>query len=100
MSARGQQRSAAPSPAGHFDRAAHERVNALQSEIEATGVLVVHLLRGSQLLARDAGGTSDPYVKISLGEQNVKSSVVPNTLNPVWDERHVTRANPCRLQMS
>ncbi len=44
---------------GHFDRAAHDRVNALQTEIESTGVLVVHLLRGSRLLARDSGGTSD-----------------------------------------
>ncbi len=26
-------------------------------------------------------------MKISLGEQNVKSSVVPNTVDPVWDEQ-------------
>jgi len=54
-------------------------------------------IEGINLIAKDASGTSDPYVKmiadpaykkISLGKVLWKSEVKPKTLNPVWDYSH------------
>ena len=50
------------------------------------GVLHVTLNRGDRLVARDANGRSDPFVRFSMGKQHQKSSVKYETLNPVWDE--------------
>ncbi len=43
-------------------------------------------MRGEKLLAADSNGTSDPWVNLRLGTHERKSRVVPNTLDPVWDE--------------
>lgn len=50
------------------------------------GVLHVRLLRGDNLVSKDANGRSDPFVKLSVGKQLHKSSTKKETLNPVWDE--------------
>ena len=50
------------------------------------GVLHVTLVRGDSLVSKDANGRSDPFVKLSLGKQQHKSSTKKATLNPVWDE--------------
>ncbi|XP_063309761.1 multiple C2 and transmembrane domain-containing protein 1 [Pelobates fuscus] len=50
--------------------------------------LEVTLKRGSNLAARDRGGTSDPYVKFKIGGKEVfRSKTVHKNLNPVWDEK-------------
>lgn len=50
----------------------------------------VHLLSGSNLVAMDKNGTSDPYVKFKLnGRMLHKSKTVHRDLNPVWDETFV-----------
>ena len=36
--------------------------------------------------AADRGGTSDPYVKLSLAGQQHKSKTIKKTLDPVWNE--------------
>ena len=54
------------------------------ADLEAEGTLFVQLLRGNGLLAADANGFSDPYVKLSLGEQKQRSKTMKKTLNPVW----------------
>lgn len=49
--------------------------------------LRVHLRRGVDLVARDKGGTSDPYVKFKVGGRLLyKSKTIYRELNPVWDE--------------
>nr|XP_053641517.1 multiple C2 and transmembrane domain-containing protein-like isoform X6 [Cherax quadricarinatus] len=49
--------------------------------------LHVHLKRGEDLVARDACGTSDPYVKFKVqGKLVYKSKTVYKDLNPSWDE--------------
>lgn len=49
--------------------------------------LHVHLKRGEDLVARDACGTSDPYVKFKVsGKLVYKSKTVYKDLNPTWDE--------------
>lgn len=50
------------------------------------GVLHVRLLRGDNMVSKDANGRSDPFVKLSVGKQLHKSSTKRETLNPVWDE--------------
>ena len=49
------------------------------------------MVRGTGLLAADSGGTSDPYVLVSLwspydGGNSARSSAKKKTLNPVWEE--------------
>lgn len=54
--------------------------------IEFIGLIKVNVVRGTNLAVRDVM-TSDPYVIISLGNQSVKTRVIKNNLNPVWNER-------------
>ena len=88
-----------PSPAhaqgGGADRsAASPLVYNLSTVTEASavragrpGTLEVHLRSGSDLMAADAAGYSDPYVTIKLrGHKTWRSSLQQKTLAPVWDE--------------
>ena len=53
----------------------------------ATGTLKVRLERAAGLKAADPNGKSDPYVVLETGGlKTQKSSVVPKTLDPVWNE--------------
>ncbi|CAL4063301.1 unnamed protein product, partial [Meganyctiphanes norvegica] len=53
--------------------------------------LHVHLKRGTDLVARDTCGTSDPYVKFKVnGKLVYKSKTVYKELNPSWDETFST----------
>ncbi|KAL7612381.1 protein C2-DOMAIN ABA-RELATED 3 [Lactuca sativa] len=49
------------------------------------GLLSIHVHKGVNLASRDIGG-SDPYIIFKLGDQKVKTKVVKNNNNPVWDE--------------
>ena len=53
-------------------------------------VLQIEILRTKDLIAADAGGTSDPYVRVHVGDEigdAVKTSVKKKTLAPEWNER-------------
>jgi hypothetical protein len=53
------------------------------------GALEVHVLRGSQLLAADGGGTSDPYVLVQpYRAPPWHTRVLRGTLEPQWHEAH------------
>ncbi|XP_047322046.1 probable ADP-ribosylation factor GTPase-activating protein AGD11 [Impatiens glandulifera] len=54
--------------------------------VEFVGLIKVNVVRGTNLAVRDVM-TSDPYVIISLGGQSVKTRVIKNNLNPVWNEQ-------------
>jgi len=56
---------------------------------EAPAMLEVTILRGADLLAADRGGTSDPYVRVQVGEDKKtvrKTSVKNKTLYPEWNQ--------------
>ena len=50
------------------------------------GAVKVQLRRATNLRSGDKAGTSDPFVKLSLGSRTEKSTVVKKSLNPVWGE--------------
>lgn len=54
--------------------------------IEFVGLIKVNVVKGTNLAVRDVM-TSDPYVLLALGQQSVKTRVIKNNLNPVWNER-------------
>ncbi|XP_050385223.1 probable ADP-ribosylation factor GTPase-activating protein AGD11 [Argentina anserina] len=53
--------------------------------VEFVGLIKVNVVRGTNLVVRDVM-TSDPYVILALGHQSVKTRVIKNNLNPVWNE--------------
>jgi Ca2+-dependent lipid-binding protein len=55
-------------------------------EDKPLGILRVHVKRGINLAIRDAT-TSDPYVVITLANQKLKTRVINNNCNPVWNEQ-------------
>ncbi|TKY68260.1 ADP-ribosylation factor GTPase-activating protein AGD11 [Spatholobus suberectus] len=57
----------------------------LAGMVEFVGLIKVNVVKGTHLAVRDVM-TSDPYVILSLGYQSVKTRVIKNNLNPVWNE--------------
>lgn len=60
--------------------------NSMAGMVEFVGLIKVNIVRGTNLAVRDMM-SSDPYVMISLGNQSVKTRVIKNNLNPVWNEK-------------
>ncbi|CAH9081552.1 unnamed protein product [Cuscuta europaea] len=52
--------------------------------MEFLGLLKIRVRRGINLAVRDTH-SSDPYVVITMGNQKVKSPVVKDSCNPVWE---------------
>ena len=52
-----------------------------------SGVLVVDVFRGRDLMKKDLGGKSDPYVIVGIGQNIVsfKDKYLANTVNPEWN---------------
>ena len=51
--------------------------------------LKIRVLEGRQLKEMDWGGTSDPFVRICVGEtkdDRAQSKVIPKSINPTWNE--------------
>jgi len=51
-----------------------------------SAVVHVVLVQAHGLTPMDAGETSDPYCRISLGREKQKSKSISNTVNPKWRE--------------
>ncbi|XP_076012613.1 extended synaptotagmin-1-like isoform X2 [Genypterus blacodes] len=70
------------------------------SDFASDGLLRIHLLEASSLIAKDnmmggmVKGKSDPYTKISVGEVTFKSNVIKENLNPVWNEMYEVVLKP------
>ncbi|KAK4452315.1 phosphatidylserine decarboxylase-domain-containing protein [Podospora aff. communis PSN243] len=50
-------------------------------------VLAVAVLRARDLAAKDRGGTSDPYLVLTLADAKHVTHSVPKSLNPEWNEQ-------------
>ncbi|CAL1394475.1 unnamed protein product [Linum trigynum] len=57
----------------------------LAGMVEFVGLIKVNVVKGTNLAIRDMV-TSDPYVILALGHQSVRTRVIKNNLNPVWNE--------------
>ncbi|XP_019185565.1 PREDICTED: probable ADP-ribosylation factor GTPase-activating protein AGD11 isoform X2 [Ipomoea nil] len=80
---------------GHFrhsrrrkesDHHKSRKSSSMAGMVEFIGLIKVNVVRGTNLAVRDMV-TSDPYVILSLGTQSVKTRVIKNNLNPVWNEK-------------
>ncbi|PON98829.1 Arf GTPase activating protein [Trema orientale] len=68
--------------------AEHKAAKKLDSSagmVEFIGLIKVNVVKGTNLAIRDVM-TSDPYVILAIGHQSVKTRVIKNNLNPVWNE--------------
>ncbi|KAL8546827.1 hypothetical protein ACS0TY_006518 [Phlomoides rotata] len=63
-----------------------KKSNSMAGMVEFVGLINVNIVRGTDLAVRDMV-SSDPYVILTLGNQSVKTRVIKNNLNPVWNER-------------
>ena len=53
---------------------------------DSVGVLKVKVVEAADLLASDPNGKSDPFCVVKLGDmQELKTDVIPTTLNPKWN---------------
>lgn len=46
--------------------------------------LTVH--RATHLLAKDFGGTSDPYVLVEIGNTRLRTRTIQRDIHPVWNK--------------
>ncbi|XP_010032309.2 probable ADP-ribosylation factor GTPase-activating protein AGD11 [Eucalyptus grandis] len=68
------------------DHKAYKKKCSSAGMVEFVGLIKVNVVRGTNLVIRDVM-TSDPYVILALGHQSVKTRVIKNNLNPVWNEK-------------
>jgi hypothetical protein len=48
-------------------------------------VLEIRVFQAIDLIAADLGGTSDPYLKVSLGDYYAQTDALSSTLSPKWN---------------
>ncbi|KAH9300412.1 hypothetical protein KI387_011995, partial [Taxus chinensis] len=68
---------------------------------DVVGILVVRIIKGTNLAVRDLW-SSDPYVVVRLGHQSVRTRVIKKNLNPVWDEElsvSIAKSTPLYLKL-
>ncbi|KAE8684323.1 putative ADP-ribosylation factor GTPase-activating protein AGD11 [Hibiscus syriacus] len=61
------------------------KIDSLAGMVEFVGLIKANVVKGTNLAVRDMV-SSDPYVILALGQQSVKTRVIKNNLNPVWNE--------------
>ena len=67
-----------------------------------TEKLLVTVVKGVDLESKDSNGLSDPYVILKVGTTRCRTQVVPETLNPEFNETFVLRVNqfePVRVEV-
>ncbi|KAH6766506.1 Calcium-dependent ARF-type GTPase activating protein family [Perilla frutescens var. hirtella] len=67
------------------EQKAPKKINLTAGMVEFVGLVKVNIIRGTNLVVRDMV-SSDPYVVLSLGNQSMKTKVIKNNINPVWNE--------------
>jgi len=54
--------------------------------VEQMTYLFVRVVKARDLLAKDANGKSDPYVRLTVGAVKTQSRIIRGELNPEWNE--------------
>eukprot|EP01018_Ginkgo_biloba_P027465 Gb_34901 [translate_table: standard] len=54
--------------------------------VEQMPYLYVQVLKAKSLVSKDLNGSSDPYAKITMGNHIIRTQIIPNNLNPKWDQ--------------
>ncbi|KAE8682271.1 putative ADP-ribosylation factor GTPase-activating protein AGD11 [Hibiscus syriacus] len=67
------------------DQLKSKKSNSLAGMVEFVGLIRVNVVKGTNLAARDML-SSDPYVILALGQQSLKTRVIRNNLNPIWNK--------------
>ena len=78
-----------PGPSSSGQKEELGRINFSVSYDFDTQTLTVKIIRAEHLAAKDLGGTSDPYVKISLlpdKRHTLTTNIKRKNLNPRWNE--------------
>ncbi|CRG86164.1 phosphatidylserine decarboxylase [Talaromyces islandicus] len=57
----------------------------MRSPTESSLALRVNVVKGRDLAAKDRGGTSDPYLIVSLGTSRESTPTITKSLNPDWN---------------
>jgi hypothetical protein len=58
------------------------------------GTVVVRVVRGRNLAARDRTGLSDPFAVVTVGRERCKTAHITQTLDPVWGEEFIFEVLP------
>lgn len=67
-------------------------VNTMSNATGQAGSVTITLIEARGLRGVDKSGTSDPYVRVKVGKDQIyKTQVIPKTLDPEWNETFVCR---------
>jgi len=61
---------------------------------DGNGQLILEVVAGRSLPVKDVTGSSDPYCKIKVGEQESKTNIMEKNLDPVWNEEFYFKVSP------
>lgn len=56
----------------------------IRNNFHARPILYIKIIQARNLLDKDIGGTSDPFVEVTVGASKEKTSTRKKTLDPVW----------------
>jgi C2 domain/Ankyrin repeats (3 copies)/Ankyrin repeat len=71
---------------GNYDAPSEAEWSALPPRFEGKPHLVVRVVEGSNLITRDNGAACDPYVSVSFGTQERRTTTIKRTFAPYFNE--------------
>eukprot|EP01101_Sappina_pedata_P004074 TRINITY_DN166_c0_g1_i1.p2 TRINITY_DN166_c0_g1~~TRINITY_DN166_c0_g1_i1.p2 ORF type:complete len:179 (-),score=104.29 TRINITY_DN166_c0_g1_i1:97-633(-) len=66
---------------------AYKKGKDTKKQQESPTRLFINVIKATNVLAKDRGNTSDPYVELDVGDITIKTAVIKKTLNPTWNQQ-------------